>query len=205
MFSVISKSAITPSRSGRIAVIEPGVRPTIRLASAPIARMRREPRVSRWTATTEGSLQMIPSPFTYTSVLAVPRSIARSLENQPKTELRTTGYCPLPTRSGAAFFAAEPPRISPGSGLPSPHKGGKIGVPGPLPPAEQGNRWIAGQASKPRNLRGEKPRGYDCGTMLDLMRRHAYSWTTRILLGLITVVFIFWGLGSGLFRQVHPV
>jgi len=41
--------------------------------------------------------------------------------------------------------------------------------------------------------------------MLDLMRRHAYSWTTRILLGLITVVFIFWGLGSGFFKQVRPV
>ena len=64
MFSVISKSAITPSRSGRIAVMEPGVRPTIRFASAPIARMRREPRVSRCTATTEGSLQIIPSLFT---------------------------------------------------------------------------------------------------------------------------------------------
>ena len=32
--------------------------------------------------------------------------------------------------------------------------------------------------------------------MLDLMRRHAYSWTTRVLLGLIVVVFMFWGLGS---------
>lgn len=41
--------------------------------------------------------------------------------------------------------------------------------------------------------------------MLDKMRRHAYSWTTRIVLGLITVVFIFWGVGTGLFSQVHPV
>jgi peptidyl-prolyl cis-trans isomerase D len=41
--------------------------------------------------------------------------------------------------------------------------------------------------------------------MLDLMRRHAYSWGTRILLGFITLVFVFWGLGSGLFSQVHPV
>lgn len=37
------------------------------------------------------------------------------------------------------------------------------------------------------------------------MRRHAYSWVTRALLGFITFVFIFWGLGAGLFSQVHPV
>jgi peptidyl-prolyl cis-trans isomerase D len=42
-------------------------------------------------------------------------------------------------------------------------------------------------------------------TMLNAMRKHAYSWGIRILLGLITVVFVFWGIGSGLFNQVHPV
>ncbi len=41
--------------------------------------------------------------------------------------------------------------------------------------------------------------------MLDLMRRYAYSWTTRIILGLITVVFIFWGVGAGFFSTVHPI
>ena len=41
--------------------------------------------------------------------------------------------------------------------------------------------------------------------MLDLMRRHAYSWATRAILVFITLVFIFWGIGSGLFQQVHPV
>jgi peptidyl-prolyl cis-trans isomerase D len=41
--------------------------------------------------------------------------------------------------------------------------------------------------------------------MLDRMRRHAYSWTTRIVLGLITVIFMFWGIGTGFFAQVHPV
>ncbi len=41
--------------------------------------------------------------------------------------------------------------------------------------------------------------------MLDLMRQHAYSWTTRVVLGFITVIFIFWGVGTGLFSQVHPV
>ena len=59
--SVTSKSAITPSFSGRIAVIVPGVRPSIRFASTPTA----------WTwplresiATTEGSERTIPRPRT---------------------------------------------------------------------------------------------------------------------------------------------
>jgi peptidyl-prolyl cis-trans isomerase D len=43
------------------------------------------------------------------------------------------------------------------------------------------------------------------GKMLNLMRKHAYSWTIRIVLGVITVVFVFWGIGSGLFAQIHPV
>jgi len=37
------------------------------------------------------------------------------------------------------------------------------------------------------------------------MRRHAYSWVTRAILIFITVVFMFWGIGSGFFKQVHPV
>ena len=37
IFSVTSKSAITPSFMGRMAVMLPGVRPSIRLASAPTA------------------------------------------------------------------------------------------------------------------------------------------------------------------------
>ena len=41
--------------------------------------------------------------------------------------------------------------------------------------------------------------------MLNAMRKHAYSWGIRILLGLIVVVFMFWGIGSGFFNQVHPV
>ena len=56
-----SKSAITPSFSGRIALIVDGVRPSICFASAPTA----------WTspvavsmATTEGSERTIPRPRT---------------------------------------------------------------------------------------------------------------------------------------------
>src|SRR5439155_12858310 len=73
--SVTSRSAITPWRSGRLAVIVAGVRPIIRFASSPTARTR--PLSVCW-ATTEGSETVIPCPRTYTSVFAVPRSIARS-------------------------------------------------------------------------------------------------------------------------------
>src|ERR1700751_5895540 len=41
--------------------------------------------------------------------------------------------------------------------------------------------------------------------MLNAMRKHAYSWGIRIILGLIVVVFAFWGIGSGFLEQVHPV
>src|SRR5512134_2107418 len=74
---------MTPSLMGRMATMFPGVRPIIRLASIPTARTFFVPRLSRWTATQDGSEQMIPSPFTYTRVVAVPRSMARSCENRP--------------------------------------------------------------------------------------------------------------------------
>ena len=41
--------------------------------------------------------------------------------------------------------------------------------------------------------------------MLNAMRKHAYSWGIRIVLGLITVVFVFWGIGAGFFSQIKPV
>ena len=59
-----------------------GVRPIIRLASAPTASGR--PSLMS-TATTEGSLSTMPRPRTYTSVLAVPRSTAMS---RPSRERR---------------------------------------------------------------------------------------------------------------------
>lgn len=41
--------------------------------------------------------------------------------------------------------------------------------------------------------------------MLDLMRKHAYSWLTRaVVIGLIAV-FAFWGVGTGLFNRLKPV
>ncbi|COG24823.1 Uncharacterised protein [Streptococcus pneumoniae] len=59
--SVISKSAITPSLSGRIATILPGVRPTMLLASSPTANTL---PLLRSIATTDGSFNTIPLPLT---------------------------------------------------------------------------------------------------------------------------------------------
>ena len=62
--SVILKSEITPSCRGRTATIWDGVRPTISLASCPIAltELRRFDDISM--ATTDGSSMMTPRPFT---------------------------------------------------------------------------------------------------------------------------------------------
>ena len=77
--SAASKSAMTPSRIGLTASIPPGTRPSIRFASLPTASML---PVSRLTATIDGSLTTIPLPLAYTQVFAVPRSIARSLDEE---------------------------------------------------------------------------------------------------------------------------
>ena len=77
IFSVISKSAITPSFIGRMARIFAGVLPSMSLASDPTAWIR---PLRSSTTTMEGSRRTMPRPRIYTSVLAVPRSIARSEE-----------------------------------------------------------------------------------------------------------------------------
>jgi hypothetical protein len=61
--SAISKSAITPSFSGLMAVIDSGVLPSMCLASAPTAMIFRSPRSFSLTATTDGSSETIPFPF----------------------------------------------------------------------------------------------------------------------------------------------
>src|SRR4051794_40323828 len=66
---------MTPWRSGRIAEIVAGVRPIIRLASAPTAWISPD---SESRAITDGSDRTIPRPRTNTSVFAVPRSTATS-------------------------------------------------------------------------------------------------------------------------------
>src|SRR5829696_3080486 len=80
IFSVTSKSAMTPSLRGRMATMLPGVRPSIRLAAEPTATTL---SVLVSMATTEGSESTIPCPFTNTSVFAVPRSIATSRPKSP--------------------------------------------------------------------------------------------------------------------------
>ena len=83
MSAVMSKSAITPSLSGFTAVIEPGVRPIICFASLPTATTFGGFALTS-TATTDGSRTTIPLFFTHTSVLAVPRSMPKSTENNIK-------------------------------------------------------------------------------------------------------------------------
>src|SRR5438105_14038843 len=80
---------MTPSFSGRMAWMWLGVRPIIRLASAPTARGR--PSFTL-TATTDGSLRTMPIRRTYTSVLAVPRSTAMSRPRKEERKLSDTRW-----------------------------------------------------------------------------------------------------------------
>src|SRR3989442_802531 len=79
IFSVTLKSAITPSFKGLTTLILAGVRPNISFASLPTA-CTSPVRSSR--ATAEGSLTTMPRPQAKTRVLTVPKSIAKSAENQ---------------------------------------------------------------------------------------------------------------------------
>src|SRR5712664_1709045 len=74
---------MTPSFMGLMATTFPGVRPSMSLASLPTATTS---PVFLLIATMEGSLTTIPLPLENTSVLAVPRSIAKSEENRLKTD-----------------------------------------------------------------------------------------------------------------------
>src|SRR5207253_3766630 len=76
---------MTPSFMGLIATMLPGVRPSISFASLPTASTR---PFTLLMATIDGSLTTMPLPRAYTQVLAVPRSIARSLENRDNIERR---------------------------------------------------------------------------------------------------------------------
>jgi len=59
IFSVTSKSAMTPSFKGRMAEMLPGVRPSMRLASTPTAATVLVGPVWRM-ATTDGSFRTMP-------------------------------------------------------------------------------------------------------------------------------------------------
>ena len=68
---------MTPCLNGLTAIIFPGVLPSINLASSPIALIA---FVSLSKATTDGSFNTTPFPFTYTRTLAVPKSIPISID-----------------------------------------------------------------------------------------------------------------------------
>src|SRR6187397_1729251 len=80
---------MTPSFIGLIATMLPGVRPSMSFASLPTASIR---PFTLLIATIDGSFTTIPLPRAYTQVLAVPRSIARSLEKSEKRERRLNDY-----------------------------------------------------------------------------------------------------------------
>src|SRR5687767_10048823 len=97
---------MTPSFIGLIATMLPGVRPSISLAPVPTASTR---PVTLLTATIDGSLTTMPRPLAYTQVLAVPRSIARSVDRNESSEPRpicaepcSALYC-LPASPGRLF------------------------------------------------------------------------------------------------------
>ena len=53
-------------------------------------------------------------------------------------------------------------------------------------------------------MRAESAGGYDW-QMLEFARRHASSVFVKGLLWFLVIVFVFWGVGTGLFSHVHPV
>src|SRR2546422_251177 len=102
---------MTPSFMGLMASTFPGVRPSMSLASLPTATTS---PVFLLIATMEGSLTTIPLPLENTSVLAVPRSIAKSEENRLKTERKLYPFFLIMTlSSGRRSLVAPPPRKAP--------------------------------------------------------------------------------------------
>src|SRR5438093_1470120 len=99
---------MTPSFIGRIAMMFPGVRPSISFASLPTASTF---PVFWLIATMEGSLTTIPLPLAKTIVLAVPRSIARSLENRLRRERGDQGIMGLLTGLTVNVRTRAPRRI----------------------------------------------------------------------------------------------
>src|SRR5204862_6859239 len=98
---------MTPSFIGLIATMLPGVRPSMSFASLPTASTR---PFTLLIATIDGSLTTIPLPRAYTHVFAVPRSIARSLENSESIERRLNS---LPRSRQSAVAGHDGPCRSP--------------------------------------------------------------------------------------------
>ncbi len=109
IFSVYSKSAITPSFMGRTRTILPGVRPSMALALLPTASTS---PVFWFTARMEGSRTTIPRPLQKTSELAVPRSMARSLEKRAVRESATNA------KAAEVYLVEQSMMAAIGAGLP---------------------------------------------------------------------------------------
>jgi len=82
-------------------------------------------------ATTEGWLRTMPSPFMYIRVLAVPRSIARCVENIPNKFLKKPIPLPPYSMNFRIFFSSILSKSSQRSGESS----GKLTVPSSTTPA----------------------------------------------------------------------
>src|SRR5262249_39875732 len=93
ILSVTLKSAMTASFIGLMAPTLPGVRPNMSFASRPTATTS---PLFLLMATMEGSFTTMPLPPENTSVLAVPKSIARSDENKLNTDLRLYPFLFIP-------------------------------------------------------------------------------------------------------------
>src|SRR5712692_5271721 len=101
---------MTPTFIGLMATTFPGVRPSMSLASLPTATTS---PVFLLIATMEGSLTTIPLPLENTSVLAVPRSIAKSEENRLKTERKLYPFFLIMTLSSGRRSLVPPAPQSP--------------------------------------------------------------------------------------------
>ena len=100
---------MTPSFIGLIATMLPGVRPSMSFASLPTASMR---PLTLLMATIDGSLTTMPLPRAYTQVFAVPRSIARSLENRENRERRLKSLPQSPGNANMPECHAGPVRLT---------------------------------------------------------------------------------------------
>src|SRR3990172_4345279 len=143
--SVAMKSAITPSRSGRMVSMTSGVRAANDFAFWPTASTSRVPAMWR-SATTDGSSMMMPRPHTWTSVFAVPRSIAISSEKTPAT-LRPMCWClgaPVPIWARPSAYPKFPIGKRPRRPRPYPSSQGGDPTEGPPP----GRAHVPGRHSK---------------------------------------------------------
>src|ERR1700747_250436 len=109
------------------------------------------------------------------SVLAVPRSIAKSLDNQPKIELRTTEISPYPAhfRPGAGPKAR--PEYHPRRPKFENFPGKKRIWPVPNRADRQANKRRETKQARSPQLRMEKALKYDDRSMLEAIRRYQYS------------------------------